>query len=322
MKIQIVTPDSSTSTKGNFITAKWWARICKRLGHRTRVCSAAGLQFDWNADLLIALHAVKTSAAVGAFRDRFSNRPIVVVLTGTDVYSGRAAWRETARQTMEMADRLVTLQDATSAALPARLRLKTSIVMQSVDYIPSVPAATLKRVFEVCVVGHLRKEKDPFRVAMAARMLPAESRIRVHHYGAALSDSFEREAMRLSDSESRYHWFGQYPRWKTLQRIARSNALVQPSRSEGGAGTLSEAIALGTPIIASRIPGNVGIVGEKYPGLFECGATRQLRDMLWQFETNEGFRRDLSRAIKKLCERVSPQAEEEAIRALLESVCG
>ncbi len=320
MKIQIVTPDSSTSTKGNFITAKRWAGICKRLGHQTRVCSAAGLQLDWNADLLIALHAVKTSGAVREFRDRFPKRAIVVVLTGTDVYSRREAWRQAALQTMEVADRLVTLQDATKAALPARTRRKTSVIMQSVDYIPSITAAPLQRVFEVCVVGHLRKEKDPFRVAMAARTLPAESRIRVHHYGAALSDSFEREARRLSESEARYHWFGLYPRWKTLQRIARSNALIQPSRSEGGASTLSEAIVLGTPIIASRIPGNVGIVGEKYPGLFDCGDTRQLRDMLWKFETNEGFRRTLSRAIEKLSERVSPQAEEEAIRELLARV--
>ena len=317
MKIQIVTPDAATGTKGNSVTAKRWARVCNRLGHRTQIRRASELRLDWNADLLVALHAVKTFEAVRAFRERFAERSIVVLLTGTDIYSGGASWKRKADQTIEIADRLVTLQDATKSALPAKLRRKTTVVYQAVDHVPKKSITGLKRVFEVCVVGHLRKEKDPFRVALAAGMLPPESRIQVNHYGEALSETFQRKAQSLSESEPRYKWFGHVPRWKALQRIARCRLLVQPSRSEGGASTISEAIAFGTPIIASRIPGNVGILGKNYPGLFECGKTRQLSDMLWRFETNERFRSKLTNAVGSLKERVSPKTEERAIRKLL-----
>jgi glycosyltransferase involved in cell wall biosynthesis len=139
------------------------------------------------------------------------------------------------------------------------------------------------------VLGHLRPVKDPFRTAEAARLLPASSRIRVLHAGAALSPAMEHQARAEEAINSRYRWLEDLPRWKALRLLARSRLLVLTSLMEGGANTISEAIAAGVPVLASRIPGSVGLLGTQYPGYFPVGDTAALAALLTRAETDTKF---------------------------------
>ncbi len=75
-----------------------------------------------------------------------------------------------------------------------------------------------------------------------------------------------------------------------------------PPRGEGGANVLSEALAASVPILATRIPGSVGILGPEYPGYFPVGDTEALAALLWRAETDRDFRAALRAHIRLLCD--------------------
>ena len=83
MKISLITPAAKHIRAGNRTTAVRWARILRRLGHRVDVATAYA---DENADLMVALHAWRSADAVARFRELHPDRPLVVALTGTDIY--------------------------------------------------------------------------------------------------------------------------------------------------------------------------------------------------------------------------------------------
>ena len=68
--------------------------------------------------------------------------------------------------------------------------------------------------------------------------------------------------------DPRYRWTGALPHGLTRCAIRNAHLLVHPSLMEGGANVIVEAITAGTPVIASRVSGNVGMLGRNYPGLF------------------------------------------------------
>src|SRR6266851_3289758 len=269
MNIILVTPAPPRSRKGNRVTALRWAALLRQLGHRVRVRQVYRGE---RSDLLIALHARRSFASVDAFRKSQPGRPIVLALTGTDLYE-EIHTDPLARQALELASRLVVLQPLAVEELPTHLRARARVIYQSCQPpsqenrrakieqqiaasadLPS-PMLHSRSSFDVCVLGHLRPVKDPFRTAEAAQLLPASSRIRVLHAGAALSPAMEKQAREEQRVNPRYHWLGDLPRWKALQLLARSGLLVLSSLMEGGANTLSEAIAVQTPVIASQVPG-------------------------------------------------------------------
>jgi glycosyltransferase involved in cell wall biosynthesis len=73
--------------------------------------------------------------------------------------------------------------------------------------------------------------------------------------------------------------------------------MVLSSLSEGGANVISEAVVGGVPILASRIDGNVGLLGGDYPGYFPVGDTKALARLLQRIETDPRFVARLRRAI-------------------------
>jgi glycosyltransferase involved in cell wall biosynthesis len=95
---------------------------------------------------------------------------------------------------------------------------------------------------------------------------------------------------------------------------------VLSSRLEGGANVIGESIVLGAPILASRIPGSIGILGADYPGLFETGNTRELAELMSRAETDEEFYRRLGSCCEKLRPLFDPRREERAWKALLDEV--
>ena len=240
---------------------------------------------------------------------------MILTLTGTDLYHDIHT-SQAARRSLELASRLVVLQPLGMTELPERLRGKVRVIFQSARKPPG-GYAPRKKVFEVCQLAHLRLVKDPFRAAMAARRLPASSRIEVHHLGAAHSTRMENKARAESKSNPRYRWAGSVPRWKALRILARSRILVLTSKLEGGANVVTEAIAASVPIISTRIAGSVGILGKDYPGYFTIGETRALTDLLHRAETDTDFYAALKERCEKLKPLVDPARERKSWQDLL-----
>jgi glycosyltransferase involved in cell wall biosynthesis len=174
--------------------------------------------------------------------------------------------------------------------------------------------APVKGTFRVCVIGHLREEKDPMRTLLALPFLP-ESRLEVIHLGAALESRLEERARQAMAAEPRYRWLGAVPHGRALRWLASSHAMVISSRLEGGANVVCEALRIGVPVLASRIPGNVGLLGERYAGYFPVADERSLARLLDRASTDAGFYKGLKTQVAGLRAQVAPQSEARALRA-------
>jgi putative glycosyltransferase (TIGR04348 family) len=312
--IVLITPAGPRSRHGNRNTAVRWAGLLRRLGHRVAVRVAWD---DSPAHLMIALHARRSHDSVARFRAAFPDRPLVLVLTGTDLYRDIHIDAD-ARRSMLLADRLVVLQEMGLRELSPILRHKTSVIYQSASE-PS-RGAPLKTCFEVVVSGHLRQEKDPFRAAAALHLVPRESRIRITHVGGAMSEAMEQEARSWMQCEPRYRWLGERPHRDAVRLLARSRVMVISSLMEGGANVVCEALAARVPIIASRISGNIGMLGTDYPGYFTAGNERALARMLARAEKDPIFLRRLRDQVARRRYLVEPRREKDALARLLASV--
>ena len=228
MNIVLVTPARAHTRLGNRNTAVRWARMLRELGHRVRV------QVEWDgrpADVMLALHARRSHASIAAYAARHPDRPLIVVLTGTDLYRDIEDDAD-AQESLRLATRLVTLHELVDGRLRAE-RGKVRVVVQSAVCAP--PSPPLASCFEVLVSGHLRDEKDPLRAAAALEHLPPASRIRVTHIGSALDPSLGEAATQWMARERRYRWLGNRPHAQALRLVRRAKLLVISSKMEGGA---------------------------------------------------------------------------------------
>ena len=315
MRILITTPAAPRSRSGNRRTASRIARILRDLGHRVNMRQ----EFDRSpCDLMIALHARRSAVSVLRFRQKHANRPLVLILTGTDLY--RDLTRSlTAQRSLELATRLVVLQTDALNYVPKSFHEKTSVIFQSAKGLRRKPTP-LKRVYEVCVIGHLRAVKDPFRAAMAARQLSSTSKIRIVHCGAALSPAMSRRAQAEFERNWRYQWLRDLPHAMAMRRLARSRLMVLSSVLEGGANVVSEALAVQVPILSTQISGSLGILGSDYPGYFAPGDTAALRNLLERAEEDARFYDRLRKHCRRQSKLVTPQREIEGWRKLLKQI--
>ncbi|MCI0459373.1 MAG: TIGR04348 family glycosyltransferase [Gemmataceae bacterium] len=305
-------PAPPHSRKGNRVTAERWARFLRGVGHRVTI----GQEYQGEpCDLLIALHARRSYPAVRAFRKLHPDRPLIVALTGTDLYRDLPRSRPALRS-LELADRLVVLQAHALEDLPTGMKRKARVILQSAEPVASPPPKS-RTTFEVCVLGHLRHEKDPFRTALALRLLPESSRVRVTHAGAALSRALAERARKLMERDPRYRWVGEVPRGQARRLLARSHLLVLSSIMEGGANVISEALVAGVPVVASRILGTIGLLGARYPGYFPLRNTQALVRLLNRAATDEDFYRKLTDWCNALAPQFEPARERQAWQTLL-----
>jgi putative glycosyltransferase (TIGR04348 family) len=316
MKIVIITPARPSSRSGNRTTALRWARILRQLGHRVHLTAEYDAQ---PADLAIALHAWRSAAAIQRFRLRHPGRPLIVGLSGTDIYEYIDRDPETTMASLEYADRLVALQDLARRRLPARLHGKLRVIHQSASPLPRRGPASVRH-FEVAVIGHLRAVKDPLRAAEAARRLPATSRVRIVHLGGAATPQWAAKAKAEMQTNPRYVWRGEVPRAEVRRTLGRVKAVVLSSLSEGGANIISEALMARVPVLASRIDGSVGLLGRDYPGYFRIGDTAGLAQLLNRIETDRGFLAGLKRAVTRRSFLFRPEREKRGWHKLLQEV--
>ena len=285
--------------------------MLRALGHRVDI------EQQWSggrADLMIALHARRSAASIVRYAGIFPERPLVVVLTGTDLYRD-IRFDDSAQRSLGLATRLVVLQDAGVKELASSLRSKTCVIYQSAQAPPRM--RPLASCFEILVSGHLRSEKDPFRSAAALGLLPASSRVRVTHIGGALSKAMAREARAWMEREPRYRWLEEVPRWRALQILARSRLMIVSSLMEGGANVICEALAAGVPVIASRISGNVGMLGAAYPGYYPVGNERALARLMSRAERDVLYYQALESACASRAPLVVPEREQAALEMLI-----
>lgn len=313
MRILIVTPAARGSVIGNRVTAVRWAALLRQLGHRVVVANQVP-EGSW--EVLVALHAVKSRDAVAQFKRDYPGRPVILALTGTDLYDPTALHSAAARESLSAADRLVVLQPLGVNAVPEPWRGRARPIVQSARAPDPRPTPTAG-AFRVCLLAHLRDVKDPLLAARAARRMDPASRLQIVHFGAAHSDEAAAEARREEECNPRYRWLGPVRRARALRELCQSHLLLVSSRLEGGANVVTEALACAVPVLSTRIDGSVGLLGPDYPGYFPAGDAGALAAALQRVETDAAFQAELTRRVEALRPRVHPDRERDAWRDLL-----
>ncbi|WP_233859223.1 selenoneine biosynthesis selenosugar synthase SenB [Paraburkholderia sp. HD33-4] len=325
-RIFIVSPALRSANNGNWQTAHRWSRF---LHEDYRV--SLGAQWtpaDQPQELpacLIALHARRSAPSIVRFADACPGRPLVVVLTGTDLYRDIRT-DETARHSLDLASHLVVLQEEGLAEMTAAYRAKCRVIYQSAPARTSdVSSTRRRRTFDVVLVGHMRAEKDPCTPMRSLDHLPDDSRVRLIHIGRALDDEYRIAAhalqARVWRTVRRYVWFDGLPHGATLRRIANAQALIISSVMEGGANVIIEAVNAGVPVLASHIPGNIGMLGRDYDGYFPLGDDKALARLLDRASRDRAFLTTLQQQCARRAPLFAPALEEaQVIRLVTEAL--
>lgn len=298
------------------MAANRWARILRGLGHRVRIDAA----YDGEpADVMVAVHAWRSAKAIERYKTAYPNHPLVLQLSGTDIYGTLKSDPVPTLQAMERADRLVALNDLAWKVVPRRLHKKLIVMHQSAEPLAE-PRQPNPRAVIVSVIGHLRDVKDPLRAALAARLLPAESRVRIEQVGRAYTPEWAARARAEMADNPRYRWRDDVPAAGVRRLLARSHAMAITSLSEGGANVISEAVVASVPILASRMDGNVGLLGRDYAGYFPVGDTKALARLMRRLEEEPAFVTQLGAMLRARAPLFRPMREIAAWRALLTDI--
>lgn len=315
MNLIIITPAGPDSKAGNRATALRWQQLLQQAGHKVDVLT----QYQGeDCDVLIALHAWRSSKAVDDFRKRWPEKPLIVVLTGTDIYFHQHEFPEATYASMDKASLLIGLHDLVGLDIPERYRNKLLTLRQSAE-MPALRGAAraVPGQFNIAVIGHLRDEKDSLRAAWASRQLPEDSTIMVSCAGKPHNDEWRDRALQESRDNPRFHWLGELNAPELANLVAVCNLMVISSVMEGGANVVSEACRAGLPIIASDIPGNRGLLGDDYPGFFPVGDEAALADLMYRAENDGAFLSELTQRVNVLAETFTPEQERQSLEKAL-----
>ena len=315
-RILIVSPAAARDNNGNWQTASRWARFLR--GRYLVEVRADFTGFDPAPDLLIALHARRSAAAIMAFKSAHPERPCALVLTGTDLYRDIDTSPD-AKASLEAADALVVLQEAGLARLAPQLQAKTRVIYQSSPALRPVPPSPAKRHIDICMIGHLRPEKDPLTFMRAAALI-RNPRLRLLHIGGALDPALLAAAQAAEAATPRYRWLGPMPHAQTRQRLKRCQAMVIASHMEGGANVIIEAVTSGVPVLASGIDGNVGMLGKDYAGFFPVGDEVALAQLIERCAQDAPFDALLRRQCAARAPLFAPGAEQAAVADLVDNL--
>jgi len=310
MRIAIITPAAAGTRLGNRRTARRWAAILRALGHTVDIAT------EWQRgghDLMVALHAAKSRAALLAFKAAHPERPLVLALTGTDLYRDIHENAQAAAS-LTLADRLVVLQEAALDDVPPAVREKTAVIFQSET--GGGVWQPMRRGVRFCLLGHLRAEKDPFRAVRALRRID-DPRLCLVQAGAALSPAYADEAAAWMRVEPRYRWLGDLPHGRAMRLLRSCHALIVPSLLEGGAHVVSEAIVQGVPVLASDIAGNRGLLGDAYAGLFPVGDEAALAVLMRRAAGDPAWLAQLARSLEARRPLFDPARETASWHRLL-----
>jgi putative glycosyltransferase (TIGR04348 family) len=311
--IVIVSPALKKANNGNWQTAYRWSRF---LSPRYQV----SILPEWAAgsdspDVMIALHARRSAESIRQFSLAYPEKPLIVVLTGTDLYQDIRT-DIYAKRSLALASQLVVLQEEGVHELTSEQQEKSCVIYQSARLLKPMPPN--RNNFDVIVVGHMREVKDPLTPMRALALMPENSNIRMIHIGNALEEKFRIAAEALEAENPRYLWLREQIHAQTRQRIKRANLMVISSLMEGGANVIIEAITSGVPVIASKVSGNVGMLGRNYAGYFPVGDCKALAVLLDQAEREPRFLKELKQQCKQRMVLFTPEREKNAVNALID----
>ena len=314
MKIALVTPALPYSRTGNRATAIRWKNILSELGHQIELMTTfTGGQYD----AMVALHSWHSAESIRHFNKLCPEKPLIVALTGTDLYKFIKTHPKPTLHSIKIAHALVALHGLAYLTIPQVYHKKLSVIYQSAK--PIAPQKKKSKYnFDVCVVGHLREEKDPLRAAYAVRTVPGNSRIRIKQYGKAHTHEWGKRARQEMKINSRYRWYGEVPHWQVRKQYASADLMVLSSKMEGGANVISEACVAGLPTVASDIVGSIGLLGKDYPGYYAVGNTGSLRRLLLQVEADNALLHELHEACSSKARLFTYTKEKNGWRELLE----
>jgi glycosyltransferase involved in cell wall biosynthesis len=342
--VVIVSPALAEANNGNWQTANRWQKMLS-VNFHCRIVKTWPDKFANQDNVMLALHAKKSAESIAAWHAQHGSARLAVVLTGTDLYRDIQT-DVAAKGSLAMASRLVVLQSRAVLALPAEHQAKTTVIFQSTTAQPSIEKMGQKTAqhLRALMVGHLRDEKSPDTLFAAASWLASSDAgkdganadvavpgvdaselsadIYIDHIGASLDAALGRAAAATALACPHYRWLGAMPHAATRRAIARAQVLVHASKMEGGAHVIMEAACSGTPVLASRIDGNVGMLGEDYAGYFEVGDAHQLATLLLecrrtQNETN-GLLAKLAAQIALRAPLFAPEHESNKLMSLLQ----
>ena len=326
MRIEIISPVANGSTRGNGVTARRWGQMLKSLGHSVGLSNSMDNSVQLSTDCVIGIHATRSAAILQRFRSRSPNSFLIVCVSGTDLNRDLAGPKSSqpyrrAAQSLTIADQVVVLEPQGIKALRDKrlkqiVESKLNLIFQSAVPV-SNPPLPIQNAFEISVIGHLRKIKDPFRSALAAELLPTESKILISHLGKALTDEMSEQAIEHDSTNSRYRWLGNRTHKETMRRLARSRVTVLSSKSEGAPSLISEAVVNGVPILTSKIASTIGLLGANYPGFFRYEDTQGLCRLMQKCETDPQFLRQLKRHLRSIKKRFDPKVEQNAWKKLI-----
>jgi putative glycosyltransferase (TIGR04348 family) len=315
--VVIISPALQDANNGNWQTAQRWAQMLSKQ-HHVRIIKVwqpddALCQSD---EVMIALHARRSAASIAAWQQLRGSSSLIVALTGTDLY--RDIHTDTqAQHSLDAAGQLIVLQELGIQSLPERHRSKTQIVFQSTTSRKTLPK-TAKHLNAV-MVGHLRDEKMPQTLFEAARLLRTELNIRITHIGAGLDEKLAEDAIKTEAFCTNYKWARALKHAQTRATIQRAHVLVHTSKMEGGAHVIMEAVCSGTPVIASFMDGNVGMLGSGYDGYFPVGDAQALAAMLRRCKNEPAFLDHLSQQCALRAPLFAPLAEQTSLLKIVAS---
>lgn len=313
-RVLIITPALANANNGNWQTAWRWSRMLRASFEVT-----IGQQWDGTPfDAVLALHARRSAASVAAWAKArgVTNdaRGLAVVLTGTDLYRDIET-DITAQASLELASRIVVLQERGPDRLADHLQSKTRVIFQSTTSRQSLPKA--QRHLRAVMVGHLRDEKSPETLFAAAKLLRHRTDIKIDHIGEALDSALGRQARETAASCPNYRWLGGLAHEATRQHIQRAHVLIHTSKMEGGAHVILEAVRSGIPVLASHIAGNVGMLGQKYAGYFDHGDAQRLADLLLRCRKTDPLYDRLLAQCETRAPLFAPEREQAALIKLI-----
>jgi putative glycosyltransferase (TIGR04348 family) len=304
--ICIISPALAAANNGNWQTAKRWQQMLSSDYHVEIMLQWDGRPFD----AMLALHARRSADSIAQWSAKFPDKLIVLALTGTDLYRDIAV-DPLAQQSLKLARHLVVLQDMGPKSLPLEFQSKCQVIFQSTPRRQSAQKTTQK--LRALMVGHLRSEKSPETYFAAVRALAHRSDIVFDHIGAPLDAELGKQARQLALEVPTYRYLSEQTHEQTRARIARTHVLVHPSRMEGGAHVVMEAVMSGTPVLASRIDGNVGMLGVGYDGYFSVGDAQAMASMLERCKNEPDFLDHLNKQCALRTPLFEPLAEKTSL---------
>lgn len=312
LRVVIVSPALAAANNGNWQTAQRYTRLLK--AHcRVRIVQ----HWDGNDqdDVMIALHARRSYASIAAWYAQKGMRGLVVVLTGTDLYRDIQSDPE-AQQSLRWAHTLVVLQSEGLQSVPQSYRHKSVVAFQSTTTRKTLPKTS--RYLRAIMVGHLRPEKAPRTFFKVARLLVGHDDIHLQHVGGEHDLDLACEAHLTASDCPRYVFMGARAHEATRRLIQRAHVLVHPSVMEGGAHVVMEAICSGVPVIASRIPGNEGMLGSDYAGLFPTDDADALAQLLLRVRRDPAFYAQLAAQCALRAPLFAPVREQECLITIVQ----